>query len=129
MPHQIVEYSANLEGDLDIEELVDVLHTTAMHLSALPVGGIRTRAVRRDVYRIADCHPDNTFINVTLRIAPRPAETKTEVGEALFAALKDFVKPVFDERPLALSFEIQEIDAEFRWKHNNIRDYIAKRNH
>ena len=129
MPHQIVEYSANLEADLDIEELVEVMHATAVRLEALPVGGIRTRAARRDLYRIADGHPDNTFINVTLRIAPRPDEVKQKVGEALFEALKDFVQPVFDERPMALSLEIQEIDAGLRWKQNNIRDYLAKRNH
>jgi 5-carboxymethyl-2-hydroxymuconate isomerase len=129
MPHQIIEYSANLEADLEIDELVDVMHATAMRLNALPVGGIRTRAARRDVYRISDNHPSNTFINITLRIAPRPPEVKKQVGEALFAALRDFVQPIFDQRPMALSLEVQEIDAEFRWKAGNIRDYLAKRNH
>ena len=129
MPHQVIEYSANLEQDLDIEGLVDTLHEAAVALDALPIGGIRTRAAKRDVFRISDSHPDNTFINVTLRIAPRPPAVKKEVGEALFRALQEFVAPVFDKRPLALSFEIQEIDAEFRWKHSNIRDHLAKRNH
>lgn len=128
MPHQIIEYSANLEPDLDIAKLVEVMHQAAVALDALPIGGIRTRAARRDVYRVADSHPDNTFINVTLRVAPRPPEVKKEVGEALFQALRDFVQPLFDERPVALSLEIQEIDAEFRWKHSNIRDYLAQRN-
>lgn len=128
MPHQVIEYSANLESELDIGKLVDALHAVAVSLDALPVGGIRTRAVRRDIYRIADAHPDNTFINVTLRIAPRPDDVKKEVGEALFQALRDFVQPVFSQTPMSLSFEIQEIDAEFRWKHSNIRDYLAKRN-
>ena len=129
MPHQIIEYSANLEEDLDIEALVDALHDTAVTLDALPIGGIRTRAERRDLYRISDGHADNIFINVTLRIAPRPPEVKKEVGEALFQALRDFVQPVFDTRPIALSLEIQEITPEFRWKHSNIRDYLEKRKH
>lgn len=128
MPHQIIEYSANLEADLDIDTLVQTMHDAAVGLDALPIGGIRTRAARRDVFRVADSHPDNTFINVTLRIAPRPPEIKKEVGEQLFNALRQFVQRVFDERPMALSLEIQEIDAEFRWKHSNIRDYLAQRN-
>lgn len=128
MPHQIIEYSANLEADLDIEKLVETMHETAVSIDALPVGGIRTRAARRDVYRIADGHEDNTFIHVSLRLAPRPAEVKKDAGERLFQALKDFVAPVFEKRPLALTLEIQEIDSDFRWKHNNIRDYLAKRN-
>ncbi len=127
MPHQIIEYSANLEADLDIDRLVQTMHETAVGIDALPIGGIRTRAARRDVYRVSDSHPDNTFINVTLRIAPRPSEIKKEVGELLFGALRRFVQPAFDKRPMALSLEIQEIDAEFRWKQSNIRDYLAQR--
>jgi 5-carboxymethyl-2-hydroxymuconate isomerase len=127
MPHQIIEYSANLEADLDINKLVETMHETAVGIDALPIGGIRTRAARRDVYRISDSHPHNTFINITLRVAPRPAEVKKEAGERLFDALKRFVQPAFDKRPMALSLEIQEIDAEFRWKHSNLRDYLAQR--
>jgi len=128
MPHQLIEYSANLEADLDIDGLVQTMHETAVGIDALPIGGIRTRAARRDIFRVSDSHPDNTFINVTLRLAPRSAEIKKEVGERLFDALKQFVQPAFDNRPMALSLEIQEIDAEFRWKHSNIRDYLAQRN-
>jgi 5-carboxymethyl-2-hydroxymuconate isomerase len=127
MPHQIIEYSANLDAHLDIEALVETMHKAAVGIDALPIGGIRTRVARRDLYRIADGHPANTFINVTLRVAPRPPEVKREAGERLFAALQEFVQPVFDEQPLSLSLEIQEIDAEFRWKHSNIRDYLAQR--
>ena len=127
MPHQVIEYSANLEKDLDIEELVDAMHSAAAGLESLPLAGIRTRAARRDVFRVADSHPDNTFINVTLRVAPRRAEVKRDIGETLFEALKDHVQTLLDTRPVALSLEIQEIDAEFRWKHGNIREYLAKR--
>lgn len=127
MPHQTIEYSANLDKLLDIEALVETMHAAAVSLDALPIGGVRTRVARRDVYRISDSHPDNTFINVTLRIAPRPPEVKKEVGEFLFATLRDFVQPVFDKTPMALSLEITEIDAEFRWKHSNIRDFLAQR--
>jgi 5-carboxymethyl-2-hydroxymuconate isomerase len=127
MPHQIIEYSENLEDFLDIDELVDSMHTAAIALDDLPLGGIRTRAERREIFRVADGHPANMFINVTLRVAPRPPEVKKEVGEKLFAALRRFIQPVFDEQPIAVSFEIVEIDADFRWKHSNIREYLAKR--
>lgn len=129
MPHQIIEYSANLEEELDIEALVEAMHDAAVMCDALPIGGIRTRAARRELYRISDGHPDNLFINVTLRIAPRPPEVKKDVGERLFRALREFVQPVFDQRPIALSLEIQDIDPDFRWKLGNIRDYIEKRKH
>ena len=50
-------------------------------------------------------------------------------GEALFGALNDFVADALQSRPISLSYEIQEIDPETRWKHSNIREYMQKRQH
>lgn len=128
MPHQIIEYSANLESSVDIDALVTVLHETAAGIDALPIGGLRTRAVARQHYRIADGHPDNAFINVVLRLAPgRPFDVRKAAGEKLYEALCDYLEPVFTSSPLAISYEIQELDADLRWKKNNLRDYLAKR--
>lgn len=128
MPHQTIEYSANLDAEFAIDDLVRAMHDTAVSLDSLPTGGIRTRASRREHFLVADGHADNAFINVTLRIAQgRTAEEKTAAGEALFATLQRFVDAVYQRRPLALSLEIQEIDPQTRWKKGNIRDYMARR--
>ncbi len=128
MPHQIIEYSANLETGLNIDALVKVLHETAASIDALPLGGLRTRAVARQHYQIADGHPDNAFINVVLRLAPgRPFDVRKAAGEKLYQALCDFLEPVYSSSPLAISYEIQELDADLRWKKNNLRDYLAAR--
>ena len=128
MPHQIIEYSANLGDRIDIDELVTVLHEAAAAIDVLPVGGLRTRAAEREHYRIADGHEDNAFVNVTLRIAPgRSFEAKKAAGETLFEALCAFLKATYDSSPLAISLEIQEIDADLRWKQNNLRSYMDKR--
>lgn len=129
MPHQIIEYSANLGPRIDIDALVRTLHETAAGIDALPVGGLRTRAVAREHYRIADGHPDNAFISVMLRLAPgRSKEVRKAAGEKLFNALCDFLASTYAESPLSISYEMQEIDAELRWKRNNLRDYMAQRN-
>ena len=128
MPHQTIEYSANLEPELDIEALVRVLHETAASIDALPIGGLRTRAVARQHYRIADGHPDNVFINVFLRIAPgRSFDVRKAAGEKLFQALCEYLEPIYASSPLAISYEIQELDADLRWKQSNLRDYLAAR--
>ena len=128
MPHQIIEYSANLDEEFAIDDLVREMHDTAVRLDSLPTGGIRTRAVRREHFLIADGHADNAFINVTLRIAEgRTAAEKKAAGEALFATLQRFVDAVYQRRPMALSLEIQEIDPGTRWKKGNIRDHMARR--
>ncbi len=128
MPHQVIEYSANLDDSLDIDGLVGALHETAVSIDALPTGGIRTRAARREVFRIADGHPDNTFINVTLRIAEgRPLDVQKATGQKLFDELNRYVAEIYKSRPIALSFEIQEIKPDTRWKQSNIREYMASR--
>jgi 5-carboxymethyl-2-hydroxymuconate isomerase len=128
MPHQIIEYSSNLESRLDIEDLVQGLHEAALQIPGLPLGGLRTRAARRDGYRIADQHPDNAFVHLILKLGHgRPLDRRREFGEALFAALCEILEPVSTTSPLAISFEIQEIHPELTWKKNNLRDYIAQR--
>lgn len=128
MPHQTIEYSANLDQLLDIDELVRVLHETAAGIDALPIGGLRTRAVARQHYRIADGHPDNAFINVFLRIAPgRSFEVRKAAGEELFQSLCQYLETIYSSSPLAISYEIQELDADLRWKKNNLREYMTKR--
>jgi len=128
LPHLTIEYSSNLEQVVDMEALVQVMHDVAAGIDALPLGGLRTRAERRDLYRVADCHAENAFVNVTLRIAPtRSVDERKAIGERLFAALSGFLGTVYETRPLALSLEIQEIDAEMRWKKSNLRDHMARR--
>jgi 5-carboxymethyl-2-hydroxymuconate isomerase len=128
MPHQIIEYSANLESRIDIESVVDGLHEAAMGIDGLPLGGLRTRAAKREAYQVADRHPDNAFVHVILKLGHgRPLEKRREFGEALFAALCDLLEPVSSSSPLAISFEIQEIHPDLTWKKNNLRDYMASR--
>ena len=128
MPHLTIEYSENLAENIEISELVKVMHDSAASIEALPLGGLRTRASRREFYLIADGDSSNTFVNVVLRIAPgRSDEVKKQAGEKLFSALKDFFDLFFQSSPIALSLEIQELDANLRWKDSNIREHKKKR--
>lgn len=128
MPHQIIEYSANLEPELDVDGLVATLHETAAAIEAFPVAGLRTRAGKRTHYRIADNHADNAFVHVVLRIAHgRSLAVRQAAGEQIFSALCEFLQPFIDKGPLAVSFEMQEIDPDLRWKRNNLPDYLKRR--
>ena len=84
MPHLTIEYSENLAENIEISELVKVMHDSAASIEALPLGGLRTRASCREFYLIADGDSSNTFVNVVLRIAPgRSDEVKKQAGEKL----------------------------------------------
>jgi 5-carboxymethyl-2-hydroxymuconate isomerase len=128
MPHQIIEYSANLESRMDVEKLVDGLHQVAMETDGLPIGGLRTRAARREEYQIADCHPDNAFVHLILKLGHgRSLEVRRAFGEKIFTALCELLAPVSTTSPIAISFEIQQIDPDLTWKKNNLREYMTKR--
>lgn len=127
MPHQIIEYSANLESRMDIQVLLDGMHTAAAETEGLPLGGLRTRAAKRDFYRIADQHPDNAFVHVILKLGHgRPPEVRRAFGEKLFPVLCGLLASVAASSPLAISFEIQEIHPELTWKKSNLREHMAK---
>ncbi len=79
-------------------------------------------------YRIADRHPDNAFVHLILKLGHgRSMEVKKAFGEKIFAALCELLEPVSATSPLAISFEIQEIDPDLTWKKNNLREYMAAR--
>jgi 5-carboxymethyl-2-hydroxymuconate isomerase len=128
MPHLIVEYSANLENAVDIAALVQAMHAAALETGAFPIGGTRTRAERREVYTIADGHPDNSFIHIQARIGTgRTPEVRQKAAEHLFARLKSETAEAFAKRPLGLTLEIVEIDPVGSMKHNNLHEIVEAR--
>jgi 5-carboxymethyl-2-hydroxymuconate isomerase len=128
MPHLIIEYSANLDTALDIPALVKAVHKAALETGVFPIGGLRTRAARRDVYTVADGHPDNGFIHVQARIGHgRPPDVRETAAAHLFAAVKDATAQAFATRPLGLTLEMVEVDPVGSMKHNNLHDIVAAR--
>lgn len=128
MPHIIIEYSANIEQEMDLDALMEKLHVAAADSGVFPVGGIRTRCSRRDRYRITDGDPDNAFVHVVARIGHgRPVEVRTSVGQTLFDILTQHMDPVYQRRGLGLSFEVQEIAPETSFKKNNMHERLRER--
>ncbi len=123
MPHFILEYSRNLEPALDVEGLFQKLRTAALETGIFPPGGIRFRAYACALYLVADGDPQNGFVHLTLKLGHgRPLEVKRSAGEKLFSALTEHLNPLFETRPLAISFEMRELDPELSFKKNNLHD-------
>ena len=128
MPHVICEYSANLEDKIRIDALLETLHAAMMRTRITELAGLRTRAERRERFRVADNDPANGFVNITIRVAQgRPPETRRMVAERVFAAANKHLEGVFATTPIALSVELQEIDPAFRIHTSNIRDWMKAR--
>lgn len=126
MPHIIVEYSANLDTEIDIAKLVHDIHQTALATGVFEIGAVRTRAARRDVYEIADGDPDNAFLHVVLRVAQgRDVATRKRVAQAILDAVVSATASVFRRSGLGLSVEIGEIDSATSVRLNNLHERAA----
>jgi 5-carboxymethyl-2-hydroxymuconate isomerase len=128
MPHFIVEYSANLDNRIKIQKLFGKLQDTALETGVFPLGGIRFRAVRCEDYLIADGDSENTFVHMTLKLGHgRDIKTRKEVGDKLFETLKKHFESIFKNTPLAVSFELIELNSELTYKENNIHKHIKQK--
>ncbi len=130
MPHLTVEYSSNLEDKTDIDALVKMVHETALSTGMFPMGGIRVRTEPRQKYLIADGDPENAFLHLVARIGHgRTLEAKKEAAQTIFDALCEYLNPVFESSPLAISFEVQEIyPPELSFKKNNLHEKLQREN-
>src|SRR4051794_901228 len=96
------------------------LRDTAIATGIFPLGGTRVRAYQSTDYLIADGHPDNTFVHVLMRIGHgRDLETRKRAADAIFAAACDNLAALYEQLPLGISFEMQEISPELAYRKNN----------
>ena len=125
MPHLMIDYSVNVETDVDIGALCDTLRDVAASIDAFPLAGVKVRAVRVDHYAIADGNPEHGFIDISVRIREgRDMETKQNAAQKIFEAANEFVADVMQRRSLALSLELRDIDAALSPKSGSIRKYL-----
>ena len=123
MPHLTVEYSSNLEPELDVLHLLHALHRAVLATGVFELGALRTRAERREHYLVADGDPDNAFVHATLRVGSgRDPEALRRCGEQVFAALTEALEPVQERRGLGLSLELQEIHPALSFKQNTLHE-------
>lgn len=129
MPHIWVEYSANIEQELDVPVLLKTAQDALIDDSSIfPFAGARTRGVRVDNYLIVDGHPDNAFVHVLIRIARgRSEEDRKAAGERVFTAVKTYLADMMASRALGLSVQMEEGDGVVNLKTSNYRDYLKAR--
>ena len=128
MAHIVIEYSANLRGQFDLDGFLKAVHQAALATGVFPIGGIRTRAYEAEHYVIADGNPDNAFVHLSLKVGHgRDLETRKRAGEAIFAVACQQLAAVFERLPVGIALEMQEIDPVLTFKKNNLHDYVKQR--
>jgi 5-carboxymethyl-2-hydroxymuconate isomerase len=127
MPHLTVDYSPNLEPDLDVSGLCEALRLAGIETGVFPVTGIRVRAHRADYYAIADGDAANAYIDIGVRLrGGRDLETRKSATEHLFSTAKSYLDPLIATRPIAVSMEMRDIDPQLSPKLNTIADHMKE---
>ena len=125
MPHFTIEYSANIDSVVDMDDVVEVVRKAAVETGIFPLGGIRVRAIKCEHYAIADGRPNFGFLDMVLRLGEgRDLATRQKAGEHIFKALSAHLDPVFVSSKFALSFDMQINDKQTSWKRNNIHEAL-----
>jgi 5-carboxymethyl-2-hydroxymuconate isomerase len=128
MAHIVIEYSANLRGHFDLDAFLRAVHEAALSTGVFPIGGIRTRAYEASNYVIADGHPDNAFVHISLKVGHgRDVITRKRACEVIFEVACRQLGALSESQPLGIALEMQEIDPVLTFKKNNLHDYVKQR--
>jgi 5-carboxymethyl-2-hydroxymuconate isomerase len=110
MPHLVLEYSANVPDGTDPRRVLLDLHEALMASALFERKDIKSRAVRHDVFTVADGAEDRAFVALSIAILDgRPDEVKAALSEAALGVLVSaFPKLVAGGRG-AISVEVRDL--------------------
>ena len=90
MPHLVLEYSANVPDEPDLDLVLRRLHEAMTTVGPFDLSNVKSRAVRREPFRVADGAPGRAFVHLTVSVlAGREARVLRETGDALLAVLRE----------------------------------------
>src|SRR5215472_1087837 len=127
MPHLVVLYTGNLAAHTDMNALCRRLADAMLGVrderaqQVYPTGGVRVLAYPAQHYAVADGQHDYAFVYLNLRMGRgRSAAVKQQAGEALLAAARAHLEPLFASRYLGLTVQVDEGQEVFDAKHSSI---------
>lgn len=121
MPHFVIEYSSNLEPEIDLRAIVDAVHRSAVNSDLFKIGGIRVRTLKHEIYKVADGNPENAFLHVRVAILEgRSVPDREKLGNMTIEAVDKLLAKARAKRGIALSVEVGEIDHNMSFKRNTL---------
>ncbi|MDO8459259.1 MAG: 5-carboxymethyl-2-hydroxymuconate Delta-isomerase [Burkholderiaceae bacterium] len=133
MPHLVILYTANLDKETDMTALCRSLADTMLGVQddsgaqVYPTGGTRVLAYPAPHYAVADGKADYAFVYLNLRMARGRSEaTKKRAGDALLMSTKAHFQPVFMQRYIGITLQIDEGAEVFDGKHSNLHPLFNK---
>jgi 5-carboxymethyl-2-hydroxymuconate isomerase len=124
--HFVLEYSDNIDKDsLALQDLFSKLHQAAVDTGLFPLKGIRSRGYACHDYRMADGNPEHLFVHLEVKLgAGRSMDEREAAAESFFAVLTQHFAGSFEQRGVAMSFEMKELEPVLKYNKNNIQGYL-----
>ena len=134
MPHLVILYTPNIEAETDMSALCRTLADTMLEQrdeagkQVFPTGGTRVLAYPAAHYAVADGQADYAFVYLNLRMAAGRSEAvKKKAGDALLAVIKAHFEPVFSQRHIGITLQIDESPGQvYDGKHSNLHPLFNK---
>ena len=117
MPHLVLEYSANVPDEPDFDLVLRRLHEAMTRVGPFDLSNVKSRAVRRERFRVADGSTDRAFVHLTASVlSGREALVLRETGLALLAVLRESFPRARAERACDLTVELREMPSGLYFK-------------
>jgi len=133
MPHLVVLYTDNLEAQTNMDALCRTLADTLLTIrdehsqQVYPTGGVRVLAYPARHFAVADGTRDYAFVYLNLRMGRGRSEAvRKRAGEALVAAAKAHLEPLFATRYVGLTVQIDEGQEVFDARLSTIHPLFRK---
>lgn len=109
MPHLTLEYTDNLE--FDVQPVLTALHEALVATGAVAMKGLKSRAVCRDQWRVADGYEGYAFAHLTIVIREgRSHDVQADIAKRALAVLQDAFAARREEGDyLSLSVDVREM--------------------
>lgn len=129
MPHLTMLYTRNLEEDPEVRldelcrSLADAMLTVRDEhgRQVFPTGGVRVLAFPAAHSAVADGRRDYAFMYLNLRMGRgRTPAVRESAGNAITAAARAALAPVFERRLLGLTVQVDEGPEVFDARHSTI---------
>ena len=133
MPHLVILYTPNIEAQTDMTALCRALADTMLAVrdeagkQVYPTGGTRVLAYPAAHYAVADGQAAYAFVYLNLRMGKgRSDGVRQTAGEQLIAATRAHFAPLFAQRHIGITLQIDEGQEVFDAKHSNLHPLFNK---
>ena len=136
MPHLVMLYTGNLDGQTDINPMCRALADAMLSVrdedgkQVFPTGGTRVLAYPAPHFAVADGgaagiaaggNGEYAFVYLNLRMGRgRSDATKKRAGDAILTAAKAWLEPIFENRHIGLTVQVDEGPEVYDAKHSTL---------